>query len=596
MALDFPTSPALNQTYTFGSYTWRWDGTSWVGAVPIVNATINNTTIGAVTPSTGAFTTVTATTPIAGASGGTGVNNGANTLTLAGNVTHAGAFTQSFTATANTSLTLPVTGTLATLAGSEALSNKTITASPISGSTGAFTTLSASGVTTIGNGSSQNSVFDLIVGSAGATTGDNSGVVVVNNATGKGWIGFNNANNASIPGQVTYDHSTNTLALVANGVATANVTSTGLAVTGALSTTGASQAANTLTMLYTGIQAGTIGITSNGAMAFGLDGSTGTTERMRISTSGNVGIGTSTPASQLDLTKTGDAVLSLTSSGVQRYQLIARSSGNFEIYDQSGAASRVAITQAGNVGIGVTPSAYSASWKAAQIGAFGALVGHASVGAVRLTSNTFDDGTEKYIGSTYASKYEQYESQHKWYTAPSGTAGNAISFTQAMTLDASGNLLVGTTSADGKISLSYSYPQTGASLVTNSTNTQSAMTFSNPNGVVGTINTAASVCTFNSVSDYRRKSNVKDLTGSGSFIDALKPRTFDWDTGDKGVGFIAHEFAEVSPSSVTGEKDAVDADGKPIYQAMQASSAEVIANLVAELQSVRKRLSVLEGN
>ena len=60
--------------------------------------------------------------------GGTGVNNGANTLTLAGSVTHAGAFTQTFTATANTSVTLPTTGTLATLAGTETLTNKTLTA------------------------------------------------------------------------------------------------------------------------------------------------------------------------------------------------------------------------------------------------------------------------------------------------------------------------------------------------------------------------------------------------------------------------------------------------------------------------------------
>lgn len=78
--------------------------------------------------------------------GGTGVNNGSNTLTLAGSVTHAGAFSQTFTATGTTSVTLPTTGTLATLAGSESLSNKTITASSFSG-----TTVNASGLITFTN-------------------------------------------------------------------------------------------------------------------------------------------------------------------------------------------------------------------------------------------------------------------------------------------------------------------------------------------------------------------------------------------------------------------------------------------------------------
>jgi hypothetical protein len=61
--------------------------------------------------------------------GGTGVNNGTNIITLTANVSHAGGYTQTFTATGATSITLPTTGTLATLAGSETLSNKTFSGS-----------------------------------------------------------------------------------------------------------------------------------------------------------------------------------------------------------------------------------------------------------------------------------------------------------------------------------------------------------------------------------------------------------------------------------------------------------------------------------
>jgi hypothetical protein len=69
----------------------------------------------------------------------------------------------------------------------------------------------------IGDASSQNGVFDAVVGSASATTGDNTGLVIVSNSTGKGWIGFNNANNASIPGQVTYNHNTNVMDFYSSG-------------------------------------------------------------------------------------------------------------------------------------------------------------------------------------------------------------------------------------------------------------------------------------------------------------------------------------------------------------------------------------------
>jgi hypothetical protein len=78
--------------------------------------------------------------------GGTGVNNGSRTITLGGNFTHTGAHTLGLTTTGNTSVTLPTTGTLATLAGTESLSNKTITASSFSG-----TTIAASGLVTFTN-------------------------------------------------------------------------------------------------------------------------------------------------------------------------------------------------------------------------------------------------------------------------------------------------------------------------------------------------------------------------------------------------------------------------------------------------------------
>lgn len=117
----------------------------------------------------------------------------------------------------------------------------------------------------------------------------------------------------------------------------------------------------------------------------------------------------------------------------------------------------------------------------------------------------------------------------------------------------------------------------------------------NSNGLVGSITTNGTATTYATSSDWRIKYDIVDLTGSGCFIDRLKPRSFKFrGSGESAVGFIAHEFAEVSPSSVSGEKDAVDENGEPIIQTMQASSGEVMANIIAELQSLRRRVAELE--
>lgn len=107
------------------------------------------------------------------------------------------------------------------------------------------------------------------------------------------------------------------------------------------------------------------------------------------------------------------------------------------------------LSGTGNLGLGVTPSAWGTGYKALEFGGGGSALfsGTSTASQTYLTANSYFNGTNWICKTTNpASNYEQLSGTHKWYTAPSGTAGAAITFTQAMALDASGNLLVGTSS------------------------------------------------------------------------------------------------------------------------------------------------------
>ena len=114
------------------------------------------------------------------------------------------------------------------------------------------------------------------------------------------------------------------------------------------------------------------------------------------------------------------------------------------------------LVPSGNVGIGVTPSAWDGTLvKAIQLADNGASLSSFSTGntsgkfAILSNNAYYDSGGWKYLQSSASAQYRIANQEHQWFTAPSGTAGNAISFTQVMTLDASGRLLIGTTSSTG---------------------------------------------------------------------------------------------------------------------------------------------------
>lgn len=258
----------------------------------------------------------------------------------------------------------------------------------------------------------------------------------------------------------------------------------------------------------------------------------------------------------------------------------------------TGGAERLRVDSAGNAGLGVTPSAWSTlySQKAFQFGPVGSLMSlQASTtnNQTSVNSNAVNlSGGWTYMYSDSATQYRQFAGTHSWSNAPSGTAGNAITFTQAMTLDASGNLLVGMTSVvdAGRMNLSFdNATQRGVVTTSNQTAASDHFLFRNPNGQVGSIRTTNSTTAYNTSSDYRLKENVQPMTGALDTITQLNPVTYTWKVdGLPGQGFIAHELQAVVPDCVTGEKDAVDAEGNPQYQGVDTSF--LVATLVKAIQ------------
>jgi len=128
----------------------------------------------------------------------------------------------------------------------------------------------------------------------------------------------------------------------------------------------------------------------------------------------------------------------------------------------------------GNVGVGVTPSAWT--FPSLSIGGQAAsFAGDANT--VYAQANTYYNAGWKYVGTGYAGQYQidrSVTATHQWFTAPSGTAGNAITFTQAMTLNASGNLGVGRTSPTARLHLSTASGNTALTLSTNNNDNANA--------------------------------------------------------------------------------------------------------------------------
>lgn len=262
----------------------------------------------------------------------------------------------------------------------------------------------------------------------------------------------------------------------------------------------------------------------------------------------------------------------------------------------TGGSERVRVDASGNVGIGTSSPAYRID---AFTNATSTTVGANTVAAFYSNGNGYDSNIR--FGDNVNSNIRLGYISGSMYMYTNGA--------ERMRIDSSGNVLVGTTSvlnaglitevfngaSQNGIVLKTTYASTGSTYITFRNSAGNEAGYITQNGTT-TVNYVTS-------SDYRLKENIKPITNALDKVAQLKPVTYTWigTNNEIGEGFIAHELAEICPLAVSGEKDAVDADGNPKYQGIDTS--KLVATLTAAIQEqqtiindLKARVTALEAS
>jgi hypothetical protein len=364
---------------------------------------------------------------------------------------------------------------------------------------------------------------------------------------------------------------------------------------------------------------------------------TNNAERLRVTSGGNVGIGTASPATALDVTGTltadgltvskGSAgTLATFTDGVNSNFVIETASlittvgntgGSTALAFKSSNTERFRIDSSGNVLVGKTASnVASVGFEAKSDGAHfmtrdggeplkinrktsdGNLVAFAKDGTT-VGSIKSQNSTDISIGSANTElRFLDSADQIIPTTDNLTTLGRHDSRFKDLYL--SGNVLVGVTSAnaEGGVTIDVDGALNGTSQIrfnrANTTATSFALSFMNASTSVGHISYTNTATTYATSSDHRLKENVADMTGAITRVKQLAPKRFNFiaDADTTVDGFLAHEAQAVVPEAVTGTHNEVDDDGNAVMQGIDQS--KLVPLLTGALQEAIAKIETLE--
>ncbi len=262
-------------------------------------------------------------------------------------------------------------------------------------------------------------------------------------------------------------------------------------------------------------------------------------------------------------------------------------------------AERMRINSTGDVGIGTTPHTAGNTWRSFYVGSSATIISRqAASGTDAMFGNNFyinSSNVDKRITTGGASRLFMNQDVIRFQRSATAATDTTISWSESMRIDSSGNVLFGTTgipdgtSVYGSGFIPESDDRATLFLASSRTTAAALIIFKNPNGTAGSISTSGTSTSFNTSSDYRLKKDLKDFDGLDK-VSKIPVYDFKWKVDDSSsYGVMAHELQEVLPDAVSGEKDGEEMQGVD-YSKIVPLLIKSIQELKAEVEDLKSKI------